>query len=108
MGLLAQEVAEALEQHGLVNSGMVNRPADGGFMSVRYNDLLAPMIREIQELDAMGRNKDAQIASLEDRLETQQAELLALVREQQEHLQVQQEQIARLEGLMVGNTVAAR
>jgi hypothetical protein len=51
MGIIAQELLVVLEKHGLGNSGMVSQPKDPEqYMSVRYNDLLAPMIKAIQEL----------------------------------------------------------
>jgi len=104
MGLLAQEVEATLEKHGLGNSGMVHQPTADAYMSLRYNDLLAPMIKAIQELDTQHivaiEKKDEQIALLERKLETQQEELLALV-------QSQQEQIAQLQR-MVEHQFAAR
>ena len=45
MGLMAQEVEATLAKHGLGNSGMVVQPDDKGYLYLRYNDLLAPMIR---------------------------------------------------------------
>ena len=93
MGLLAQEVEATLEKHGLGNSGMVHQPTEDAYMSLRYNDLLAPMIRAIQELDDASEAKDAQIASLQKQLQSQQEELLALV-------QSQQEQIAKLQKMV--------
>ena len=51
MGLLAQDVAATLENHGFGNSGMVHQSTQDAYMSLRYNDLFAPMIRAIQELD---------------------------------------------------------
>ena len=86
MGLLAQEVEATLEKHGLGNSGMVHQPTEDAYMSLRYNDLLAPMIKAIQELDDASEAKDAQIASLQKQLQSQQEELLALVQSQQEQL----------------------
>lgn len=51
MGVIAQELLEVLADHGISHSGMVNKSeAKGGYLSVRYNDLLAPMIKAIQEL----------------------------------------------------------
>ena len=100
MGLLAQEVEATLEKHGLGNSGMVHQPNEDAYMSLRYNDLLAPMIKAIQELDDASMAKDEQIALLEQKLETQQEELLAIV-------QSQQEQIAQLQR-MVEHQFAAR
>ena len=51
MGIIAQELLKVLEKHGLGNSRMVSQPKDPEqYLSVRYNDLLAPMIKAIQEL----------------------------------------------------------
>ena len=93
MGLMAQEVEAALAKHGLGNSGMVIKPDEKGYLYLRYNDLLAPMIRAIQELDDASEAKDEQIALLEQRLKSQQEELLAIV-------QSQQEQIAQLQRMV--------
>jgi hypothetical protein len=93
MGLMAQEVAATLAKHGLGNSGMVVQPDEKGYLYLRYNDLLAPMIKAIQELDDASEAKDEQIASLQQKLESQQEELLAIV-------QSQQEQIAQLQKLV--------
>jgi len=90
MGLLAQEVEATLEKHGLGNSGMVHQPNEDAYMSLRYNDLLAPMIKAIQELDAQHKQE---VASLQDQLQSQQEELLAIV-------QSQQEQIAQLQRMV--------
>ena len=100
MGLLAQEVEATLEKHGLGNSGMVHQPSEDSYMSLRYNDLLAPMIKAIQELDDASEAKDAEIASLQTQLQSQQEELLAIV-------QSQQEQITQLQQ-MVEHQFAAR
>ena len=93
MGLMAQEVEATLAKHGLGNSGMVVQPDDKGYLYLRYNDLLAPMIKAIQELDDASEAKDEQIALLQQKLESQQKELLAIV-------QSQQEQIAQLQKLV--------
>ena len=93
MGLLAQEVEATLQKHGLGNSGMVHQPTEDSYMSLRYNDLLAPMIKAIQELDEKNQ-------SLEAQLKSQQEEFLAVV-------QSQQERIAQLQGMM-GEQFAAR
>ena len=93
LGLLAQDVASTLERHGLADSGMVIQPDEKGYLYLRYNDLLAPMIKAIQELDDASEAKDEQIASLQQKLESQQEELLAIV-------QSQQEQIAQLQKLV--------
>jgi len=97
LGLLAQDVASTLERHGLADSGMVIQPDGKGYLYLRYNDLLAPMIKAIQELDAQHKQE---VASLQDQLQSQQEELLAIV-------QSQQEQIAQLQR-MVEQQFAAR
>ena len=79
MGLLAQEVAATLEKHGMSNSGMVHQSTEESYMSLRYNDLLAPMIKAIQELDEKNQILEAQLKS-------QQQELLAIVYSQQEQI----------------------
>ena len=65
---------------------MVLQPDEDGYLYLRYNDLLAPMIKAIQELDEKNQTLEAQ-------LKTQQEELLAMV-------QSQQEQIAQLQRMM--------
>ena len=86
MGLLAQEVEEVLATHGLSNSGMVHQASEDAYRSVRYNDLLAPMIRAIQELDDAAETKDQQIASLQEQLTEQQGSLLSMIAAQQEQI----------------------
>jgi septal ring factor EnvC (AmiA/AmiB activator) len=86
MGLLAQEVEEVLAAHGLSNSGMVHQASEDAYRSVRYNDLLAPMIRAIQELDDAAETKDQQITSLQEQLTEQQGSLLSMIAAQQEQI----------------------
>jgi hypothetical protein len=49
-GLIAQEVEESLKEEGAENSAMLTI-TDNGEYQLRYNDLLAPMIKAIQELN---------------------------------------------------------
>ena len=97
IGLLAQEVESTLEKFGLSNSGMVHQPTENSYMSLRYNDLLAPIIRAIQELDAQHHSaiegKNTEIAILHEQLKEQRTELLAVV-------QSQQKQIVQLQTMM--------
>jgi len=85
-------VEATLEKHGLGNSGMVHQPNEDAYMSLRYNDLMAPMIRAIQELDEKNQ-------ALEVQLKSQQDELLAIV-------ESQQEQIAQLQQMVEHQFVA--
>ena len=100
MGLLAQDVAATLAKYGLSDSGMVHQANEDSYMSLRYNDLLAPMIKAIQELSEQSKTltaqtnslhehskeKDKTIAMLEKRLETQQQDMIALLKQQQEQI----------------------
>jgi hypothetical protein len=106
MGLLAQDVAASLEKYGLSDSGMVHQANQDAYMSLRYNDLLAPMIKAIQELSEQSKSlqeqsksKDETIAILEKRLESQQSELMFVLKQQQD-------QIASLKRVVEGNFVA--
>jgi hypothetical protein len=47
-GFIAQELEEALLESGASNSGIISRD-DKGMLSVRYNDLMAPMVKAMQE-----------------------------------------------------------
>ncbi len=100
MGLLAQEVAVALDKHGLNSSGMVHQSNENAYMSLRYTDLLAPIIRAIQELDDASDAKDTQIASLQGQLRAKQDELLRIVKSQEEKILIQQKQIAALQRIV--------
>jgi hypothetical protein len=97
MGLLAQDVESALIKHGMSDVGIVRNATEEGYRSVRYNDLLAPMIKAIQELDGQHSvavaEKDEQIAALQEQLMAQQGSLLSMIA-------AQQEQIAQLQGLV--------
>jgi hypothetical protein len=80
MGLVAQEVEATLEKYGMSNSGMVQQATEDSYKSLRYNDLLAPIIKAIQEL---GSQHDQEMSLLQEQVESQQAELLAIVKAQQ-------------------------
>ena len=96
MGLLAQDVAATLAKYGLSDSGMVHQANEDAYMSLRYNDLLAPIIKAIQELSEQSKSKDETIAILEKQLETQQQELESQQQNMIALLKQQQEQIASL------------
>ena len=96
MGLVAQEVRATLGKHGL-NSGMVRQSSEDGYLFLRYNDLLAPMIRAIQELDEAAAAKDTHIASLQEQLQAQRKDLESQREELLAMIQSQQKQIAQLQ-----------
>ncbi len=62
-GLIAQEVEDALKQENTENTGMLT-VTDEGEYQLRYNDLLAPMIKAIQELKLASDIKDTEIVKL--------------------------------------------
>ena len=49
-GFIAQELEESLLTSGATDNGIISRD-DKGMYGVRYNDLLAPLVNAIQELD---------------------------------------------------------
>jgi hypothetical protein len=65
---------------------MVHQANEDAYMSLRYNDLLAPIIKAIQELSEQSKSKDETIAILEIRLKSQQQEMIALLKQQQEQI----------------------
>jgi len=62
-GLIAQEVEDVLKELGIENHGMLT-VTDEGMYELRYNDLIAPMIKAIQELKEKSDEKDKEIANL--------------------------------------------
>jgi trimeric autotransporter adhesin len=73
-GFIAQDVEEVLKESGIENSGMLTI-TDEGMYELRYNDLLAPMVKAIQELSEgllAEKSKNDELknrnASLEERL----------------------------------------
>ena len=50
-GFIAQELEKTLAEYKVTNAGIITKD-DEGMLSVRYNDLLAPMVKAIQELKA--------------------------------------------------------
>jgi hypothetical protein len=51
-GFIAQEVASALEEIQVKNSGMISID-DAGMYAMRYNDIVAPMVKAIQEQEVL-------------------------------------------------------
>lgn len=50
-GFIAQEIEKTLQEFNVTNSGILTSD-DEGMLSLRYNDLIAPMVKAIQELKA--------------------------------------------------------
>jgi hypothetical protein len=80
-GLIAQELLAVLEKHGMSLSGMVSMPNDPNqHMSVRYNDLFAPLIKAIQELSEENELLKAEVSRI-DTLEQTIASIQAILSE---------------------------
>jgi len=80
-GLIAQEVEQVLKECGIENHAMLTI-TDEGMYELRYNDLIAPMIKAIQELK---EQKDTEIANLKHEKDTEIAKL------KEENLQLRNE-----------------
>lgn len=64
-GLIAQEVEEVLKSEGVENHAMLT-VTDEGMYELRYNDLLAPMIKAIQELNEKSLNEEIEITNFKE------------------------------------------
>lgn len=64
-GLIAQEVEEILKEYDITNSGMITVDDKGNY-ELRYNDLIAPMIKAIKELKVENEKKETKILQLKN------------------------------------------
>jgi hypothetical protein len=64
-GFIAQELEEALNNAGATNNGIISKD-DEGMYGVRYNDLIAPMVKAMQEQQSEDDVQQEQIASLQN------------------------------------------
>jgi hypothetical protein len=67
-GLIAQELEETLNSAGVTNNGIISKDGEGMY-SVRYNDLIAPMIKAIQEQKTIIDNQQIQIGNQQLRID---------------------------------------
>ncbi len=70
MGLIAQELMEVLSRHNATDVGSVHESNDG-YLSVRYNDLFAPLIKAVQEI----ADKNLRLEELIEHQQTQISKL---------------------------------
>ncbi|HXC05382.1 MAG TPA: tail fiber domain-containing protein, partial [Bacteroidia bacterium] len=59
-GFIAQEVEETLLAFGAANTGMIAKD-DQGMYGVRYNDLLSPLVKALQELNTKLEAENAKL-----------------------------------------------
>ncbi|WKZ70064.1 MAG: tail fiber domain-containing protein [Melioribacteraceae bacterium] len=85
-GLIAQELEEVLKEFNIENPGMLTID-DDGYYHLRYNDLLSPMIKAIQELSEglqkekfENKNQIAELKKENENLKKEyQSEITALI-----------------------------
>lgn len=92
--MIAQDVAATLATLGVSSDGIVQQDTPEAYMSLRYNDLFAPVIKSIQQLNAQAKLKDQEILALKNLVQTQQSQLNSLLKQEQEVIQSLQAQIA--------------
>lgn len=68
-GFIAQELEKTLAKFDTKNNGIISKD-DTGMYGVRYNDLIAPMVKAIQEQQAIIEAQAKTIAEILKRLET--------------------------------------
>ncbi len=68
-GFIAQELEEALNHAGVTNNGIISKDSKGMY-GVRYNDLMAPMVKAIQEQQTIIESQQKQIDELKQLVET--------------------------------------
>jgi len=73
-GFIAQELKEVLKNNDGENSGIVSEDSEG-MLSVRYNDLLAPIVKAIQEQTEEIKSLKSENKALKLKLETIEKEL---------------------------------
>lgn len=66
-GFIAQELEEALNRAGATNNGIITKD-DEGMYSVRYNDLIAPIVKSIQEQQETIEHQQKKIDILEKKI----------------------------------------
>jgi trimeric autotransporter adhesin len=66
-GFIAQEVEDVLKEYSDGNNGMISKD-DQGTYSLRYNDLISPMVKAIQELKSENDVMKKENADLKDEL----------------------------------------
>jgi hypothetical protein len=90
-GFIAQELETALDNAGVTTSGIVTKD-DNGMLSVRYNDLLAPLVQAVKELKAENDALKAKITEKDKNL----VELKENTVELKASLENQQQQINQI------------
>uniref|UniRef100_A0A832G865 Peptidase S74 domain-containing protein n=1 Tax=Ignavibacterium album TaxID=591197 RepID=A0A832G865_9BACT len=86
-GLIAQELEVVLKEEGVENAGMLTI-TDEGYYELRYNDLIAPMIKAIKELKDENERLKSELENL-TALKKQLAEIMQLKEELVQQIRAQ-------------------
>ena len=81
-GFIAQDLEETLNASGASDNGIISKD-DAGMYSVRYNDLMSPMVKAIQEQQTMIQEQQVLIKAMKQ----EQQELIKAMNEKMEAMQ---------------------
>jgi len=73
-GFIAQDLEETLNVSGASDNGIISKD-DAGMYSVRYNDLMSPMVKAIQEQQTMIQQQQELIKAMNEKMEAMQKEI---------------------------------
>jgi hypothetical protein len=73
-GFIAQDLEETLNASGASDNGIISKD-DAGMYGVRYNDLISPMVKAIQEQQAMIQEQQEIIKAMNEKMDAMQKEL---------------------------------
>lgn len=69
-GLIAQDVAETLKEHGMSHNDIsLLNVDDDGYLSLRYSEFITPVINSVQKIDKKVESNAEKIARLEKEIE---------------------------------------
>jgi len=103
-GFLAQEIEEVLKENNIDKSGMITID-DNDMYELRYNDLLAPIVKSIQELNDKNESLQAENNELKERNSKLEERLLKL--EQMQNILVNEiDKIKRKDGVVTEKNVS--
>ena len=68
-GFIAQDVEKVLKQMNITNFSGVDLPKnENDYYGIRYAEFVVPLVKAVQELSALDKEKDLKITSLEDKI----------------------------------------
>ena len=73
-GFIAQDLEETLNASGASDNGIISKD-DAGMYSVRYNDLMSPMVKAIQEQQTMIQEQKELLKAMNEKMEAMQQEI---------------------------------